>query len=769
MYCPTCRNVSAYNADATCVVCGKLRRLTGDDFLGDSLISVVSESRPQQIEFSQAVEQAIIMKRNLVAEAGTGVGKTFAALLPALMSGDRVVVSTATKALQAQYMEELSVVTAWLKKHGIEKTYALLKGKANYVCPLALDEFLRVPSPERRSMSAAEGKELAALARNGGDVASLGTKPTYWDRINAADCQGASSCPALKGSRTCSYIAARSCAQDADVIVANHALVGIDIMLDGALLPRRPLLLLDEAHRAREYFVNAFSEEFSAKRVLNFVRKIEGIDILSPSGLLRDGFDLGAVTPLLDWVTVLHKKAETALDQLPKLSAKMFNELEEWDKGRRARRDDTRIGAVQKKTPGSISSKYTLDIVRQCGAILHFLRKLLSSPGFMHRWGTPNVRSDKEFFAKIASGQYVTSSACVTAYLATTRLRDAILRFTAVLDGGSDNYTILFKKSFDKKKPNALLLAPLELGPILKDKLFPSRQVVAYSATLSFNGTFDLFRKDLGFPDGTEECLVSSPFDYDKNALLYLPSSVDAPPGYVGINRRPADVQRARVAKHNYYNSLSDEIVALTNMTQGRAFVLFTSREDMVEVHGRVADDSDLTLIMQSDTCLPEQALRLFHTARNPVLFGLKSFWEGVSVQGDQLQLVIIAKLSFPFAGDLLRIKRKERRVAKDGVSSRDAFNALDVPVMVQEMKQAAGRLIRNSAVQGVVAILDRRAHDKYRKDLNVAKRYGGKLPPGHVKSYGTVLCENLPFRRFTSDPEQARAFFKSIGALRGK
>jgi ATP-dependent DNA helicase DinG len=275
-------------------------------------------------------------------------------------------------------------------------------------------------------------------------------------------------------------------------------------------------------------------------------------------------------------------------------------------------------------------------------------------------------------------------------------------------------------------------------------QLFPTHQVIASSATISIGNSFDHFHKEFGFdPENTDEYMAVSPFDYDRRALLYLTKNV---PHHPSRNRGLDETDREE-ALTDYYDKMAEEVCDLVAMSAGHAFVLFTSRTEMGEVAKRVEEEIDFPVIVQSDETTPAEAERQFRARKNPVLFGLKSFWEGVSIEGDQLRLVVIAKVPFPQKSDLV-YQELRAEAEKTLGSGYKAFMKLDVPHMIMDVKQAAGRLLRNMDDYGVVALLDRKITDEWK-----AKK----------RSYASMLVRDLPFTQVTSSHDYMNRFLRQF------
>jgi len=272
--CTQCNTFWPYAAGKkNCLTCNGMLRFTADDFLGDTDARFVDEVRKPQVMMAQVVDKAIAHEKHITAEAGTGIGKSFALLLPAILSGKRVVVSTATTLLQSQYVEkDLPFLAEELAEYGIRFKYAVAKGKAHYLCPREFSKYKlanKVPTEFGNWVS----------ETHFGDKQELGDKcPDWFWKVCAEDCPGPKYC---KDAKHCGFAAAKYLTGQADIIVANHALVGLNTRYGGMVLPDYNTLVLDEAHKAEDYFRNAFSSTLVEKRIPGLLDKIDRSNVMN--------------------------------------------------------------------------------------------------------------------------------------------------------------------------------------------------------------------------------------------------------------------------------------------------------------------------------------------------------------------------------------------------------------------------------------------------------------------------------------------------------
>lgn len=646
--------------------------------------------RPAQVDMARAVETAILTRKPLTAEAGTGTGKSFALLLPAILSGRVVVISTATTLLQHQYMsKDLPYLAAALAKFNIPVRYAVIKGRGHYLC---LKQFLAQEGKVKPSKTIKNWVDGIINGVGYGDKLELGEDvPDYWHLINAEDCPGASGCS--KASR-CGYARAKQELRNAQIIVANHSIVGFNIRTNMRLLPPHQICLIDEAHQAEGYLRDALSSELTGRTVANLRRYLEGTD------------------------TVANDEAEKALDECEELSNALF-----------ARLSGGMPGAQRVLDPKEVSA----DMLAMAAHLSDVSAPLIREYNWRQAHGKTDDSStdlDPETVAvcrqlhetktgekPVRALRDVDTGTLMVAIRKLTRLTDNL---AGIADPNKDN-RVLYVETPKRGSPK-LVNAPVFISDLLRASLFSQvPTVIASSATLTIMNKFDYFKEALGFPPTTAEFLVVSPFDYYRHSLLYLPK--DAP---IHPSRQKGGVADMQQALEDYYSTLTDKIVTLLRLSKGHAFVLFSARSEMEEIHRRVSAELDFPMKFQEEGMSTGSLEAWFRKTKNPVLFGVKSFWEGVSIEGDQLRMVVITKVPFPLQGDPV-YKAKKAALKAKGV---DPFPVLDIPAMIMDVKQGTGRLIRTMVDRGVCAILD------------------GKVCREHQRrgAYAFLLVNSLPF-----------------------
>ncbi|MBE7422305.1 MAG: putative ATP-dependent helicase DinG [Rhodocyclaceae bacterium] len=623
--------------------------------------------RPQQVEMAQRIAAAIEKHGVLVAEAGTGTGKTFAYLVPALAAGGKVIVSTGTKTLQDQLFErDLPTVRDALKAPA---TIALLKGRANYVCHYHLER----ARTEGRFLSREEAGHILAIVRfakttTTGDKAECAAVPEdsgAWAQATSTrdNCLG-QDCP---NAKECFVTAARREAQAADVVVVNHHLFFADVMLRDSgvaeLLPACNTVIFDEAHQLPETASLFFGESVSTAQLVELARdaRLEGIAAAKDFKELPDG------------ARALEKAARDLRLAVPG--------------------ENARFSASQLPPAFLEALEKAAAELAHFGALLE--TQAARSEGLEHCW-----RRAQE-------------------------LQAVLKRWRDVDEPGLVRWAEVFSQAL------SLNATPLVIADIFKKQMEgPNSQHrrawIFTSATLAVESDFSHYCNELGLNGGENPADTGcwgSPFDYPNQALLYAPQAMPDP------NSR------------EYNEAVVEAAWPLIHASRGRAFVLCTSLRAMRRIHELLkarfeAEGFDHPLLLQGEGSKSELLAR-FRRLGNAVLVASQSFWEGVDVRGEALQLVIIDKLPFAPPDDPVLAARIEH-MKRQG---RNAFMEYQLPRAVISVKQGAGRLIRDESDRGVLMICD---------------------PRLIAKPYGKRVWRSLPPMRRTREEDEALAFFEA-------
>jgi ATP-dependent DNA helicase DinG len=643
------------------------------------------EFRRGQLQMAQAVEEALEEKRHLIVEAGTGTGKTLAYLLPVIRSGKRVIISTGTKNLQEQlFFKDVPALERALFPGGDRKlSVCYMKGRNNYLCRKKLFDLTDQPVlsglEEIEHYRAIAAWEKTTQTGDRAELAELPEASALWHKLDArADtCLGRK----CKEWEHCFITEMRRRAAESDIIIVNHHLFFADLSIkleaegapDAGVLPEYGAVIFDEAHELEEVAGNYFGISVSNLRMDELTRDVEHL-------LQREKLS----TPQLSGAI-----------QSVRERSQLFFSLLPANEGRFA--FDSRREFLEENGEEFLALNQALS---RLGAELE---QLLQKP--------------EEVFTLARRAQQL----------------QVQLRF--VMEDEDPNTVFwIERRGFrgpegSRRKASAetsaggrtnvfLQATPIEVGQILRECLWSKLETsVLTSATLAVGGGFDYIRGRLGH-DHARELIVPSHFDYESQAILYVPPDLPDP-------RTP-----------QFAGEAAGVIRRLLEITRGRAFVLFTSYAQMNEIYERLLGQLEFPMLKQGDA--PKSALlEKFRVTPHAVLFGTSSFWQGVDVQGEQLSCVIIDRLPFAVPSDPVVAARAKAIDAGGG----NAFFEYQVPSAVITLKQGFGRLIRSLHDRGLLVLLDNR----------ILK-----------KQYGRVFVESLPPYSKTTDLRKVEQFFSA-------
>jgi len=646
------------------------------------------EFRRGQLQMAQAVEEALEEKRHLIVEAGTGTGKTLAYLLPVIRSGKRVIISTGTKNLQEQlfFKDVPALERALFPGEDRKLSVCYMKGRNNYLCRKKLFDLTDQPVlsglDEIEHYRAIAAWEKTTQTGDRAELAELPEASALWHKLDArADTCLGQKC---KEWERCFITEMRRRAAESDIIIVNHHLFFADLSIkleaegapDAGVLPECGAVIFDEAHELEEVAGNYFGISVSNLRMDELTRDVEHL-------LQREKLYTPQISGAIQSV---RERSQLFFSLLPANEGRFaFDSRREFleENGEEflaLNQSLYRLGAELEQLPQKPEEVFTL--VRRAQQLQVQLRFVMENEdpntvfwierrGFR---GAPGVPARRKSSAEThASG-----------------------------------------------RTNVFLQAtPIEVGQILRECLWSKLETsVLTSATLAVGGGFDYIRQRLGL-DHARELIVASHFDYESQAILYVPPDLPDP-------RTP-----------QFAGEAAGLIRRLLEITRGRAFVLFTSYAQMNEIYDRLLGQLDFPMLKQGDA--PKSALlEEFRITPNAVLFGTSSFWQGVDVQGEQLSCVIIDRLPFAVPSDPIVAARVKAIDAGGG----NAFFEYQVPSAVITLKQGFGRLIRSLHDRGLLALLDNR----------ILK-----------KQYGRVFVESLPPYSRTTDLRKVEEFFGAV------
>ena len=615
-------------------------------------------TREEQIGMAAAVDHALRTRGRLVVEAGTGTGKTFAYVVPALLSGRRVVISTGTRTLQDQlFSRDLPMVAAAL---GRPVRIALLKGRANYLCLHRLD--LAEQQATMRGLSREVATALPKVrdwsrSTRRGDVAEfplLGESAPVWPWVTSTrdNCLG----PDCAAFERCHVVQARRDAQAADVIIVNHHLLMADLVLKeegfGDLLPSADAVVIDEAHQLAEVAAMFLGFVVSARQIQALTR-----DLAS---------ELLGGAPHVDMAA-----AQTLERQVADLQY-AFGDLRERQE----------------------SDRWNASAIESLERLQHSIFDLSKSLSSTEHAGLIAIRA-----------RAIEIGTRLSTLLATDEAGSEGVRWA---QGSSSNISLHY--------------APVDVATPLSNLIQAhSGAWVCASATLAVGDDFAHFIRRVGIKDA-RTARFGSPFNYERQALLYLPRGIDAP------------------SSPRHTQQVVDAALPVLEASGGRAFLLFTSHRalrDAAEILlRRLAPRPPFPILVQGDA--PRDVLLTrFRELGNAVLLGTSSFWEGVDVKGAALSVVVIDKLPFAVPDDPV-LRARLAAIEREGGN---AFFDEQVPQAVIALKQGVGRLIRDHEDFGVIMICDQRLR---------------------TKGYGRIFLDSLPPMRRTDRLDEVTAFLKT-------
>jgi len=633
------------------------------------------EFRRGQLQMAQAVERALEERRHLIVEAGTGTGKTLAYLVPVIRSGKRVIISTGTKNLQEQlFRKDVPFLDRVFFPNGDGSLrVCYMKGRNNYLCrqklytlgeqPIlsGLDEIeqFRVIADWERTTETGDRAELALLAENN----------QLWPKLDAR----ADACIGQKCQQfdRCFITEMHRRAAESDIVIVNHHLFFADLAIrqqaegapDAGILPEFSAVIFDEAHELEDVAGSYFGIGVSRQRFDELARDAEAV--LKQKQMLS--------TSIASAIGSLRQRAQLFFSLLP-------------------------------AGEGRFAFEARPEFLEENGDEFVGLQNALK-----------RVSAELEAF----------STKPEEVFMLIRRAEELRVQLGFVMENNDRNTVVwIERRNFERggrasggaQGHVALQATPIDVSQILRQVLFENLETaVLTSATLAVGGGYEYIRSRLGL-DHARELVVPSHFDYQSQAILYVPPDLPDPRTEQFVPKAAARIRQ------------------LLEITRGRAFCLFTSYAQMHEIYNRLLGEIEYPMLLQG-TAPRSALLDQFRATPNAVLFATASFWQGVDVQGEQLSCVIIDRLPFAVPNDPV-VAARIRAVDDEGGN---AFFQYQVPAAVITLKQGFGRLIRSLHDRGLLALLDNR----------ILK-----------KQYGRVFLSSLPDYRKTTKLPEVEEFF---------
>lgn len=654
------------------------------------------EYRSQQVEMLRAVTRALSNGEHLMVEAGTGIGKSFAYLVPAalwaIQNNTRVVISTNTITLQEQLInKDIPDLRDALK---LDLRATVLKGRGNYLCPRRL-EALRHKGPETAEELRILAKVLVWLQEGGrGDRSEINlngpAEREVWMRLSAEDegCK-AEVCVSRMGG-ACPFYQSRQQALSAHLIIVNHALLLSDVVTGSRVLPEYQYLVVDEGHHIESASTNALSYRVTQNDLSRLLNELGG----TSSGVL------GRLVSLLKEFLrpsdfgLLHQTVGRATDLATRLDfdlKQFLKSIEVFMENAREGKPVSSYGQQVRILPSTRKLPDWTEIEIQWDSTNETLSLLLNLIAELHKGiseGLERMGEDVEdTLANLASIH--------------RRLSEA-QAYIHGLVSQPDPAAIYWVEISPNNNRLSLQIAPLHIGPLMEKYLWHEKNsIILTSATLTAEGEFNYLRSRLN-ADEADELILGSPFDYENAALLYIAKDIPEP-----------------VDANGYQRAVEHSLIRLARATGGRMLVLFTSYAQLRRTSQAITPallEAGIQVYEQGEGASANLLLETFRESDKAVLLGTRAFWEGVDIPGEALSVLVIVKLPFDVPSDPIIAARSE--------TFDDPFNEYQLPEAILRFRQGFGRLIRTQSDRGVVVILDRRIL---------------------TKQYGKAFLESLP------------------------
>ena len=657
------------------------------------------EDRSQQVEMSQLVVAAFREQKHIMIEAGTGIGKSLAYLLPAvwwsLKTGQQVVISTNTINLQDQLQNSEAAILQQMID--TEFRVAVMKGRKNYLCPHRLDALRR-----QRVYDLDEVRMLAKILiwlneQGTGDRSEIslrGAEYGIWQRLSADDEECTVQRCSLHAQVVCPFMRARRRAESSHVVITNHALLVSDALSEHHVLPEYRHLIIDEAHQLEEAITSGLSLRVDMSSILRRLKDLGGVNSGVLGEILRivkDSLPEKHVLQLVRFIQDIGAAASAATAHVRGFYSAVFQYVE--DHGNQMQR---KIRLDNKRR----SSGDFAIVASQWDSVDGYLRVLIDALDqivlALGKQSKKYTIKDIDFYLNI-----------VTASGYDLRRMENMLHGLIHAPDKNMIYWIVGASSIDML---ALYAAPLHVGSLMEDAIWQKKEtVVMTGATLRTGDDFSYLRDRL-YAEDVEGVVLGSPYDYKESVLVYIPDDLPMP------------------NESGYQRAVERGIVELAAGLNGRVMALFTSyaqlRETAANISARLAL-GNIVVYDQATGGSRESLLENFKSTEKAVLLGTKSFWEGVDIPGPDLSALVIVRLPFAVPSEPVFAARS--------ATYSNAFDQYAVPDAILRFRQGFGRLIRSQSDRGVVAIFDSRIiHKSY------GKRFLESLPETTIQ-YGQL------------------------------
>ena len=643
------------------------------------------EYRPQQVDMLRSVAEAFNNSKHMMVEAGTGTGKSLAYLIPAaywaINNNTRVVISTNTINLQDQLINK--DIPDLQQALNLPVRAAVLKGRSNYLCPRRL-EIMRRRSPETVHEARVLAKVLVWLLESRtGDRTEINLngiiERVVWSRLSAED-EGCRLEVCLKrtGGR-CPFYRAKIAAENAHLMIVNHALLLADTATGNRVLPAYDYLVVDEAHHLESATTSAMSFRVRAVDITRLTRELGG----PKSGLLGRFVELCQELLKPAQMAALNQLVQKAADLAMRFDSQMTRYYQALDAFLEEQRDGRPLGTYpqqERVLPSTRTLPIWLDVEigwevanETLESLLAILRELRAP---MRELADQGNEEAEDMWGSLGN-----------MFSRTEEIQHNLNGLTLE----PDDDTIYWVELNPKYMEINLNAAPLHIGRLMEKHLwFQKESVILTSATLTTNGEFEYLRRRLNAEDA-DELVVGSPFDYETATLVYVATDVPEPSDYNGHQR-----------------AVENAIASVAKASGGRMLALFTSYAQLQRTSNKLSPilaQDDIQVYEQGEGASANTLLETFRDTERAVLLGTRAFWEGVDVPGDALSVLMIVKLPFDVPSDPIVAARSE--------TFEDPFYQYALPEAILRFRQGFGRLIRTQTDRGVVVVLDKRVLTK--------------------------------------------------------